>query len=185
MIVLCVVLFILEQKLSLFSQIENSLQLIFNLLIGAVALVASSYFLIIAVDIIYFGSSLTGTTDAVTRERMLLGSVPPELKMAATLPLQAIPAGMNITAAKRLTAATVAISLFVFYLMCQIPLASEVDICSYVTSDADFRLKVRMHDVLNMCYAFGVAYFTLAPGLQMTDELTKTLRDGMARRLSS
>jgi len=178
MIVLSAVFFILEQKLSRFAVSENCLQLVFNLLVGALTLVTISYFLIIVVDIVYFGSSLTGTTDASSRGRMLGGSVPPLLKMVATLPLQAIPAGMDITVAKRLTSATVAMSLLVVYFMCQIPLASDMDTCSCETSDADLRLKVTMQDVLNLLLCISIAYFTLAPGLQMTEELTKTFRDG-------
>jgi hypothetical protein len=173
-----VVLYVLEEKLSRFTVSEDSLQLVFFLIIGAMALVGSIYFLIVVLDIVYFGSSLAGTSDQVQRGRMLLGSLPPELMMSAVAPLQAIPAGINITAAKRLTAATVAISLLVVYFMTQIPLSTDAVGHSSEMSVEDFRLKVIIHDVLLFAYGLGVAYFSLAPGVLMGEELTKTLRAG-------
>jgi hypothetical protein len=169
----------LEHKLSRFTMSEDSIQNLFFLLIGAVALVASSYFLLVVVDFVYFGSKLNGTTDQVVRERMQLGSLPAELKITAALPLQAIPAGMDINIAKRVTAGTVTISLFVIYVMCQIPpLTSNAVDQSCDMSDADFRLKAMLHDILIFAYGIGIAYFSLAPGLQTGDDLIKTLRAG-------
>jgi hypothetical protein len=178
MTTLCAMLFILEQKLTRFTVSEDSLQFLFFMLFGAVTLVASSYFLINVVDIVYFGSSLKGTFDIITRERMLLGSLPPELKLAAVMPLQAIPAGMDIKVAKRLAAATVAISLLVLYFMCQTSLTPNPADHSCEMNDADFRRKAMIYDVLLYAYCIGLAYFSMAPGLQMGDELTKTLRAG-------
>eukprot|EP00613_Pedinella_sp_CCMP2098_P024564 CAMPEP_0171698706 /NCGR_PEP_ID=MMETSP0991-20121206/9508_1 /TAXON_ID=483369 /ORGANISM="non described non described, Strain CCMP2098" /LENGTH=144 /DNA_ID=CAMNT_0012287605 /DNA_START=89 /DNA_END=519 /DNA_ORIENTATION=- len=85
---------------------------------------------------------------------------------------------MNITVAKRLTAATVAMSFLIVYLMCQISLATDVDTRSCAPSDADLRLMVMLQDMLNLFLCICIAYFTLAPGLQMTEELTKTFHNG-------
>ena len=58
MTTLCAMPFILEQKLTRFTVSEDSLQFLFFMLFCAVTLVASGYFLINVVDIVYFGSSL-------------------------------------------------------------------------------------------------------------------------------
>jgi uncharacterized membrane protein len=177
---LCLILFILEQELSRFAISEELLQRVFSLLFGAVTLVASSYFLIVVVDILYFGSTLNGTMDQVTRDRMLHGSLPPELKLAAIMPLQAIPAGMDVKVAKRIAAATIIISMVTLCLMCQIPSTPKA-VGDHSCNIDDARLdpfKPMMQDVMHYAYCIGLAYFSMAPGLQMADELTTTLRAG-------
>jgi hypothetical protein len=87
---------------------------------------------------------------------------------------------MDINIAKRVTAGTVTIFLFVVYFMCQMPSTSNAvdQSCDMNDVDLDFPLKVMIHDLMVFAYVMCIAYFSLAPGLQMSDELIKTLRAG-------
>jgi hypothetical protein len=65
-------------------------------------------------------SGAIGTSNAMVIDRLLVGQIPPALKMALTLPLQTIPMGMDISVAKRVTLVNlviVCITILFIYLL--------------------------------------------------------------------
>jgi len=108
-------------KKSTMLESEELVQSIFNLIVSAISLIVCLYILTIATALLFrWDSGAIGTSNAMVIDRLLVGQIPPALKMAMTLPLQTIPMGMDINVAKRITLVNLVIVgitlLFIFHL---------------------------------------------------------------------
>ena len=157
---------------------EELVQSIFNFLVSAISMIGCTYFFVLASTLLFQwdGVSVGGTTDVMVIGRLLEGQVPPGLKLVLTLPLQTIPMGMDISVAKRVTLVNlviVGITLQFIYL-----LDPPEELRSCKDGETHNRHKIFVQDLLLTMYAFGISYFSLMPGLQITDEFNKSLRAG-------
>jgi hypothetical protein len=181
---------------------EELVEPIFNFLVSAISMATCFYFLVLASKLFFRWEGVgAGSTDVLVIDRLLEGQVPPGIKMALTLPVQTIPMGMDISVAKRVTLANVVIVGITLQFMFLLEHPEDLHSCK--DGETHNRHKIFVNDLLlAMCvllfltlpsssklastlillildsnrYAVGVAYFSSAPGLQITDEFNKTLR---------